>query len=103
MYNFRQQEAEDELNIVLTELRAKQKMLADVEARLKKLEDTYDQSVAEKNKLELNISITQSRLNRSDLLVEALSDEQLRWENNIKVFITFFIQHEKNFKILTHI
>jgi len=29
---------------------------------------------------------TQSRLNRSDLLVEALSDEQLRWENNIQVY-----------------
>lgn len=67
-------------------------MLADVEARLKKLEDTYDESVSEKNKLELNISKTQSRLNRSDLLVEALSDEQLRWENNIQVpfFVTFF-------------
>lgn len=85
IYNFRQQEAEAELNIVLTELRAKQKMLADVQARLKKLEDIYDESVSEKNKLELNISKTQSRLNRSDLLVEALSDEQLRWENNIQV------------------
>lgn len=71
---------------MLTELKAKQKMLSDVQARLKKLEDTYDQSVSEKNKLELNIGKTQSRLNRSDLLVEALSDEQLRWENNIKVF-----------------
>jgi len=85
-YIFRQQEAEDELNIVLIELQAKQKMLADVQARLKKLEDIYDQSVSEKNKLELSISTTQSRLNRSDLLVEALSDEQLRWENNIQVF-----------------
>jgi len=67
-------------------------MLADVEARLKKLEDTYNESVSEQNKLEQNISKTQSRLNRSDLLVEALSDEQLRWENNIQVpfFVTFF-------------
>lgn len=84
-YNFRQQEAEDELNIVLTELKSKQQMLADVQARLKKLEDTYNLSLSEKNKLELNISRTQSRLNRSDLLVVALSDEQLRWENNIQV------------------
>jgi len=68
-------------------------MLADVQARLKKLEDTYDQSVEEKNKLELNISKTQSRLNRSDLLVEALSDEQLRWENNIKVPILLYSLH----------
>ncbi|XP_029341080.1 dynein heavy chain 6, axonemal [Acyrthosiphon pisum] len=81
----KQQEAEGELNIVLRELRAKQQMLADVQARLKKLEDTYNESVSEKNKLELNISKTQSRLNRSDLLVEALSDEQLRWENNIQM------------------
>lgn len=60
-------------------------MLADVEERLQKLEGTYDQSVAEKNKLELNIQRTQARLKRSDLLVVALSDEQKRWEKNIKV------------------
>lgn len=85
MYDFRQQEAEDELNTVLKELRTKQKMLADVEERLQKLEDIYDQSVAEKNKLESNINRTQARLKRSDLLVVALSDEQRRWETNIKV------------------
>lgn len=61
-------------------------MLADAEERLQKLEDIYDQSVAEKNKLELNIDRTQARLKRSDLLVVALSDEQHRWEKNIKVF-----------------
>lgn len=82
----RQQEAEDELNVVLKELRTKQKMLADVEERLQKLEDIYDLSVSEKNKLELDIEQTQSRLNRSDLLVAALSDEQQRWENSLKVY-----------------
>jgi len=87
IYNSRQQEAEDELNVVLKELRTKQKMLADVEERLQKLEDIYDRSVSEKNKLELNIERTQSRLNRSDLLVAALSDEQQRWENSLKVFL----------------
>lgn len=60
-------------------------MLADVEERLQKLEDVYDQSVAEKNKLELSINRTRARLKRSDLLVVALSDEQQRWENMIKV------------------
>jgi len=60
-------------------------MLADVEERLQKLEDVYNTSVAEKNKLEQNINRTEARLRRSDLLVEALSDEQKRWENNIKV------------------
>jgi len=85
LYHFRQQEAEDELNIVLKELRTKQKMLADVEERLQKLENIYDQSLAEKNKLESNINRTQARLKRSDLLVVALSDEQRRWETNIKV------------------
>lgn len=59
--------------------------MADVEERLQKLEDVYDQSVAEKNKLESNINRTQARLKRSDLLVVALSDEQRRWEANIKV------------------
>lgn len=60
-------------------------MLAEVEEKLQKLEAIYDQSVAEKNKLESSISRTQARLKRSDLLVVALSDEQHRWENNIKV------------------
>jgi len=87
-YNSRQQEAEDELNVVLKELRSKQKMLADVEERLQKLEDIYERSVSEKNKLELSIERTQSRLNRSDLLVAALSDEQQRWENSLKVFFS---------------
>lgn len=68
-------------------------MLADVEERLQKLEDTYDQSVAEKNKLELNIHRTQARLKRSDLLVVALSDEQKRWEKNIKVKF-YLLQNE---------
>ncbi|XP_026818275.1 dynein heavy chain 6, axonemal-like [Rhopalosiphum maidis] len=82
----RQQEAEEELNVVLKELRTKQKMLADVEERLQKLEDIYDLCVSEKNKLEMNIEQTQSRLSRSDLLVAALSDEQQRWENNLKTY-----------------
>lgn len=60
-------------------------MLADVEEHLQKLENIYDQSVSEKNELEFNMSRTQARLKRSDLLVVVLSDEQLRWENNIKV------------------
>lgn len=66
-------------------------MLADVEERLQKLEDIYDRSVSEKNKLELNIEQTQSRLNRSDLLVAALGDEQHRWENSLKVFLIFYL------------
>lgn len=67
-------------------------MLADVEERLQKLENIYDQSVSEKNKLEFSIGRTQARLKRSDLLVVALSDEQLRWENNIKVvFVIVFV------------
>jgi chromosome segregation ATPase len=97
--DFRQQEAEDELNVVLKELRAKQKLLADAEEHLQKLEDIYDQSVAEKNKLELNIDRTQARLKRSDLLVVALSDEQHRWEKNIKVL--YFINCQVVFFKLT--
>jgi hypothetical protein len=61
-------------------------MLAEVEERLQKLENTYNENVLEKSKLEANINRTQARLGRSDLLVAALSDEQKRWENNIKVY-----------------
>lgn len=61
-------------------------MLADIELRLQKLESVYEESISEKMKLESIINVTESRLNRSDLLVVALSDEQNRWENNIRVF-----------------
>lgn len=73
-------------------------MLADAEERLQKLEDIYDQSIAEKNELELNIERTQTRLKRSDLLVVALSDEQHKWEKNIKV--NYFINCEVVIKLM---
>lgn len=73
-------------------------MLFDLQERLQKLENIYDKSVAEKNKLESNINITELRLKRSNLLVVALSGEQNRWENNIKVFY-----HNICVKVLTYI
>ncbi|XP_050530853.1 dynein axonemal heavy chain 6 [Daktulosphaira vitifoliae] len=82
----KQRIAEDELIEVMKELEIKQKMLADVEERLQKLEEVYEQNIIERNKLESNINRTQLRLKRANLLVIALKDEQRRWEKNIKIF-----------------
>ena len=69
----------------MTILRAKQQNLADVEAHIAKLEAKYDASVAEKAKLVYTIELCSARLNRSGRLTEALEDEQIRWEQLVKV------------------
>lgn len=86
---------------MLNDLRTKQNTLVEIERNLQNLESIYDQSVAEKNKLELNINRTQARLKRSDLLVVALSDEQHRWEKNIKVY-NIFSAYVKSNLVLTN-
>ena len=59
-------------------LKEKQDKLATVEAKIAELQKTYDDSVAEKQKLERNIATTAGRLKRSSKLTTALADEQVR-------------------------
>lgn len=79
-------QAEDELKVVMTELKVKQDKLADVEAQIKELQDQYETSVSEKKKLEHSMSQTSSRLKRASKLTTALADEQVRWKESIEVF-----------------
>ena len=58
-------------------LKEKQNKLAAVEAKIAELQKTYDDSVAEKQKLERNIATTAGRLKRSSKLTTALADEQV--------------------------
>lgn len=68
-------------------LREKQKMLAEVEAKIAELQKTYDLSVAEKQHLEKSMTLTQARLRRAGKLTTALADEKTRWEESVAVRI----------------
>ncbi|XP_060075174.1 dynein axonemal heavy chain 6-like [Ylistrum balloti] len=78
--------AESELETVMSLLKEKQDQLAAVEAKIAELQKTYDESVAEKQKLERNIAQTASRLKRAAKLTTALGDEQVRWDETVKDF-----------------
>lgn len=66
-------------------LKEKQKKLAEVEGQIANLEAKFDASVAEKNALEAAMALTTARLGRSGRLTSALADEQIRWEQQVKV------------------
>lgn len=69
-------------------LREKQKMLAEVEAKIAELQKTYDVSLAEKQRLEKSMALTQARLRRAGKLTTALADEKTRWEESVAVSLT---------------
>ena len=53
--------------------------------QIAELQAQYDHSVAEKEELTRNIAQTAARLKRASKLTTALSDEQVRWTENIAV------------------
>ena len=77
--------AESELAVVMATLKEKQDKLAAVEAQIAELQKMYDDSVAEKQRLEKQMSLTTARLKRAGKLTSALGDEKVRWEQNVKV------------------
>lgn len=70
-------------------LKEKQEKLAAVEAEIATLQKTYDESVAEKQRLEKTMALTQARLKRAGKLTTALGDEKVRWEESVAVSIVF--------------
>jgi dynein heavy chain len=82
---YRLDEAERELNQAMGVLREKQQHLAEVEKQIAQLETMYDASLAEKTELELIIDVTANRLTRAGKLTSALGNEQLLWEESVKV------------------
>jgi dynein heavy chain len=78
--------AEEELKVVMSELKAKQDKLQEVENQIKELQNQYEFSVSEKKKLEHSMQQTSSRLKRASKLTTALADEQIRWQESIKMF-----------------
>ena len=77
--------AEAELEVTMKTLKEKQDKLAAVEAKIAELQKAYDDSVAEKQKLERNIATTAGRLKRASKLTTALADEQIRWSESVEV------------------
>ena len=77
--------AQSELATVMEALKQKQAKLADVENQIATLQKTYDDSVSEKSRLEKSIAQTGARLKRASKLTSALGDEQVRWDQNVKV------------------
>lgn len=78
--------AQQELAVVTSELAKKQAALQEVEDKIKALQDQFDGSVREKESLQKNIALTAARLKRAGKLVTALGDEQVRWDETVKVF-----------------
>jgi dynein heavy chain, axonemal len=77
--------ARAELDVVMEQLKEKQGKLAAVEAKIQELQKSYDESVAERQRLEKNMSLTQARLKRAGKLTTALADEKTRWEESVQV------------------
>ncbi|KAA8595375.1 hypothetical protein FQN60_012510 [Etheostoma spectabile] len=78
--------AQEELDITVATLREKQQMLQDVENQIKVLQDKFDSSINEKEKLVDNMALTEARLARAGKLTSALGDEQVRWEQSVALF-----------------
>ena len=69
----------------MAQLKEKQQALTQVEAKIEMLQATYDRSVSEKEELSKNIQTTADRLERASKLTTALADEQVRWDETVKV------------------
>ena len=82
---YRLSTAQAELDTVMQQLREKQAKLAEVEAQIKALQKSYEDSVNEKQSLEKNMALTQARMKRAGKLTTALADEKIRWEESVEV------------------
>ncbi len=74
---------------MLATLKEKQARLAAVEAHVAQLQQSYDESVNEKHRLEKSMALTEARLKRAGRLTTALGDEKGRWEVSVEVNIQF--------------
>ena len=79
-------QAEAELQVVMAGLAEKQAQLQAVEDKINELQSMFDKSVAEKDSLMKQMSLTTARLKRAAKLTTALADEQVRWGENVEKF-----------------
>lgn len=77
--------AEEELRQIEEVLALKQQELFTVENKIKELQKQYDAAIENLNKLEAEMELAETRLNRSGRLTSALVDERVRWEELTRV------------------
>lgn len=80
------EQANKELDLVVSKLREKQAALKAVEDKINELQATYNKSVSEKKALEHNLALTAARLKRAGKLTTALASEQQRWKDSITAY-----------------
>lgn len=112
LYLHRLRGAQEELDVVMAQLKEKQDKLATIQAKvyaltcvhtythiqtflrtyvlllylqIKDLQASYERSVSEKQELAENMEKTQARLQRAAKLTTGLADEQVRWAESVKV------------------
>ena len=77
-----------EMNRALAEanavLHAKQTVLAEVIAKVDRLQQQCDETVSEKRRLETELEITKQRLVRAEKLTSGLADEGVRWRRSVE-------------------
>ena len=78
-----------EMESAMAILAKKQKELVEKETLLAELQEQCEISMAEKQRLDMLTQQLQSRLRRSTKLVTALTEEHIRWEENILVSFCF--------------
>ena len=77
-------EMQAKLDVKLKELRIKEEELDKVKQKVTKLEKECNETVAFKKKLEKDIATTKNRLIAAEKLTELLSDEGVRWGEEIQ-------------------
>ena len=78
-------EMQAKLDVKLKELRIKEEELDKVKQKVTKLEKECNEIVAFKKKLEKDIATTNNRLIAAEKLTELLSDEGVRWGEEIQI------------------
>lgn len=81
----RLKKAEAELNAREAIVAKKQQELAEVEKKIIELQQQYNAALRNLNKLEAEMNLAETRLNRSGRLTSALVDERVRWEELTRV------------------
>ncbi|KAL3319655.1 Dynein heavy chain 6, axonemal [Cichlidogyrus casuarinus] len=82
----RLKQANDELQVVMSQLKEKQKALKAVEDKIAALQEVYESSVKERKALEQNLALTSNRLKRAGKLTTALADEKDRWQVSVESY-----------------
>ena len=78
-------EMQAKLDVKLKELRIKEEELDKVKQKVTKLEKECNETVAFKKKLEKDIATTNKRLIAAEKLTDLLSDEGVRWGEEIQI------------------